>query len=186
VPPPLRVNRDLALRDRVAAVIVRALDGPAGLAALRRFDPPGDVPAMERVAMRERLRRGLDVAIGASDAQLAARAPLERALAQAALLFRAGLFFEVHEVLEAAWRELVGGPRVAVQGLIQIAVGFHHLAHDNPRGAVSLFASGRTNLESDASAPLGVAVETLLAGLRAWEAAAAAGAWNDTLGLPSF
>ena len=68
--------------------------------------------------------------------------PVERALEEAACLFNEGLFFEVHEVLEAVWLTEVEGVRLLLQGLIQIAVGFYHLENNNPRGALSLLTEG--------------------------------------------
>lgn len=135
---------------------------------------------------RERLRRGAAAARTAADAKLESLAPLERALVQAALLFRAGLFFEVHEVLEEVWHTLAGERRIFVQGLIQVAVGFHHLAHDNPPGAAALFRAGRAKLTSQPAERSGVDVDALLAGLRTWESAATAGAWDDAAELPAF
>jgi len=78
----------------------------------------------------------------------AAADPLAAAVVRAAALWDEGLFFEVHEVLEAVWKNARGDVRQALQGLIQIAVAFHHLAHDNPRGARSLLAEGRARLAS--------------------------------------
>lgn len=68
--------------------------------------------------------------------------PVERALEEAACLFNEGLFFEVHEVLEAVWLAEGEDARRLLQGLIQIAVGFHHLENNNLRGALSLLAEG--------------------------------------------
>src|SRR5574342_513878 len=58
-------------------------------------------------------------------------APLGVALVSAALLFRAHLYFEVHELLEPYWLRAEGSDREALQGLIQVAVGFQHLANGN-------------------------------------------------------
>lgn len=70
-----------------------------------------------------------------------ADAPLAAELDAAALLFDAGLYFEVHELLEPYWMR--GGlERDALQGLIQIAVGFQHLANGNIAGARSLLGDG--------------------------------------------
>ncbi len=69
-------------------------------------------------------------------------APLGRALVAAALLFDAGLYYEVHELMEPYWMRAVGGDREALQGLIQIAVGFQHLANGNVTGARALLADG--------------------------------------------
>lgn len=183
---PVRVSQRLALRDRVAEAIVGALDGEQGVLKLRRYAVAFSVPPDEVDVIRERLRCGLAVA-ETYHLEVSPRAtPLERALVQGALLFRAGIFFEVHEVLEAVWHDLEGAQRTFVQGLIQIAVAMHHLAHENPRGAASLFGSGRAKLAAHAPLFEGVEVTALLVGLVAWEAAAAVGRWAATLDLPPF
>jgi uncharacterized protein len=68
--------------------------------------------------------------------------PLKVALVAAALLFHAHLYFEVHELLEPYWLRAGGGDREALQGLIQVAVGFQHLANGNISGARSLLHDG--------------------------------------------
>lgn len=68
--------------------------------------------------------------------------PLATALVAAALLFHAHLYFEVHELLEPYWLRAEGGDREALQGLIQVAVGFQHLANGNVRGAAALLHDG--------------------------------------------
>jgi hypothetical protein len=68
--------------------------------------------------------------------------PLEVALVAAALLFHAHLYFEVHELLEPYWLRAEGGDREALQGLIQVAVGFQHLANGNVSGARALLHDG--------------------------------------------
>ena len=113
--------------------------------------------------------------------------PLERALVEAAQLFRERRFYEVHEVLEDVWRTLAGERRVVVQGLIQIAVGFHHLRRGKPKSAAALFARGRAKLVAHDAAACGVDVAALLTDLGPWEAAAAAGeAWDESRALPRF
>jgi hypothetical protein len=69
-------------------------------------------------------------------------ATLESALSAAPLLFDAGLYFEVHELLEPYWLEADGSDRTALQGLIQVAVGFEHLVNGNAKGGHALLASG--------------------------------------------
>jgi hypothetical protein len=69
------------------------------------------------------------------------------ALAAAAELFDADLYFEVHELLEPYWARAEGAERDALQGLIQVAVGFQHLANGNLPGARSLLAEGSFRLE---------------------------------------
>ena len=65
-------------------------------------------------------------------------APLTKAMAAAAALFDGGLYFEVHEYLEPFWIRAEGGARQSLQGLIQAAVGFQHLANGNAAGARAL------------------------------------------------
>ena len=77
------------------------------------------------------------------DHALTQRAPsIDQALAHAKILFDAGLHFEVHELLEPHWQAATGERREALQGLIQIAVGYQHLANRNLRGAESLLDEG--------------------------------------------
>jgi Domain of unknown function (DUF309) len=71
---------------------------------------------------------------------------LPDALADAALLFDAGLFFETHELLEPHWRQASGEAREVLQGLIQIAVGYQHHVNGNAPGARSLLVEGATRV----------------------------------------
>jgi len=57
-------------------------------------------------------------------------------------LVDAHLYFEVHELLEPPWRDAEGGEREALQGLIQVAVGYQHLANGNLAGARALLDEG--------------------------------------------
>ena len=72
--------------------------------------------------------------------------PLTEALVSAAVLFDAGLAFEVHELLEPYWVRADGEEREALQGLIQIAVGYQHLANGNLAGARALLDEGTTRI----------------------------------------
>jgi hypothetical protein len=92
-------------------------------------------------------------------------------LERAAALANHGLFFEVHELLEPQWFRAVEPARTALQGLIQVAVAFHHLENGNREGARSLLALGvakvaatRTALPLDTSAWVGE-LQTILATL---------------------
>lgn len=71
---------------------------------------------------------------------------LGQALEEAATLFHAGLYFEVHEWLEPYWLRAEGDDRRALQGLIQVAVGFQHLTNGNVDGARALLADGAVKL----------------------------------------
>jgi uncharacterized protein len=68
------------------------------------------------------------------------------ALCAGAALFNARLFFEVHELLEDCWREAEGDLKTFLQGLIQVAVGLHHQANGNLRGAIALLEEGNAKL----------------------------------------
>src|SRR5262245_23693029 len=74
-------------------------------------------------------------------------AALHSALDAAAVLFDIGLYFEVHELLEPYWLRAEGSDRIALQGLIQVAVGFEHLVNGNVKGGHALLASGSDKME---------------------------------------
>lgn len=180
----LRVSRDRARCHRVAAMILAGFESDAGLAALRcGVDAPQGASA-EAEALRQRLRHGLVAAIAFREGTPAPKTPLAMALTRAALLLREGLFFEVHEVLESVWRALDGSTRMAVQGLIQVAVGLHHCAHGNMRGAASLLAKGRAKLERHGHVLEGVDIGRFLDMLRPWERAVDAARWPEDLAAP--
>ncbi len=71
-------------------------------------------------------------------------------------LFNAGRFFDAHEVLEDVWRE---APRHSplrrhLQGMVQLAVAFHHQSKDNHVGARSVLERAIRNLNgADSSFP---------------------------------
>ena len=144
------------------------------LAAVHLIDPGGTVllavHAPHAAAAAGHAARALRAAEAARDT--AAERGLDRACRVAAALWNERLFFEVHEVLEAVWKTAVGAERQALQGVIQIAVAFHHLAHGNRRGARALLAEGRGRL---GSVPMSVLpaldLARLLATTAPWEAA---------------
>ncbi|HKZ04945.1 MAG TPA: DUF309 domain-containing protein [Methylomirabilota bacterium] len=144
---------DAGAREALAAVAAVCAD-PRALAGR---EPPARFPAdlFERDAGGLVLRSGF----GASAREMGARAergwralrdrPVadgeparDEALDAAATLFDAGLYFEVHELLEPHWFRARGPEREALQGLIQIAVGFQHLVNGNRRGALALLHEG--------------------------------------------
>lgn len=140
----------------------------------------------ERATALERLRRGWRAAVRYRET-----VPIERdvatALAQAAALWEAALFFEVHEVLERIWREVEGDVKRFLQGLIQIAAALHHVENANRDGARALFIAGRDKIAPFAPAFQGVNVAALLAGLDGWIAAGSTGGpWPTELRLPEL
>ena len=123
----------------------------ARLAAVHLIDP-GErrllaVHAPHASRVGDHVARALR-AMAAFRQQPAASGALTRAIQHALALWNEQLFFEVHEVLEAVWRTTTGDIRQGLQGVIQIAVAFHHLAHGNQRGARSLLVEGRTRVAS--------------------------------------
>ena len=96
----------------------------------------------ERTAATNRIDAYCRVLEDLSRRRSRATGSVDRALEEAAYLFNEGLFFEVHEILETVWLTQQDENRFLLQGLIQIAVGFHHLANRNPMGAISLLKEG--------------------------------------------
>jgi hypothetical protein len=132
----------LPIRNHVAETILAAFHEEAARDELRTLArDPGGPHATEVAERATRALRALgDRAIDVAQPDL----PL--ALAQSAILFDAGLYFEVHERLEPLWLHASGIEREALQGLIQVAVGFHHLGNGNLAGARALLQDGAAKL----------------------------------------
>jgi predicted metal-dependent hydrolase len=138
-------------RNRLAERILSALHDPAArreLAALSAERRAQQWLGADEVRWAPVLAaRARAAAAALRDQPLLAGAPdLDQALAAAAALFDAGLHFEVHELLEPHWAVSGGDAREALQGLIQVAVGFQHLANGNLAGARSLLEEGAARL----------------------------------------
>lgn len=142
---PLRLRNRLAgtilaaLHDQAARCELATLAGEGGAREWLAGDEAGwadPLSARARVALTALADRPL----------LAAAADLGQTLEAAASLFDAGLYFEVHEVLEPHWVAAHGEAREALQGLIQVAVAWQHLANGNLSGAHSLFVDGGARL----------------------------------------
>ena len=73
----------------------------------------------------------------------------QRLLAEGCRRFDAGRYFEAHEVWENAWRVERGDVRQLLQGLIQVAAGFHKgLVQGRPAGMARLLSAGLTRLDA--------------------------------------
>ncbi len=101
-------------------------------------------------------------------AALAPGDPLARGLAEAAILFDAGLYFEVHELLEGHWRNTAGPQRRLLQGLIQIAVAFHHYERANTRGASRLLREGLEKVAAPSPEGMNLDLRDFRASVAAW------------------
>jgi Domain of unknown function (DUF309) len=100
-------------------------------------------------SLAERASRAASVLRDWRDPTTGGLAPL---LDRASALANHGLFFEVHELLEPAWFRAPEPERTALQGLIQVAVAFHHLENGNLEGARSLLALGLAKLAATVAA----------------------------------
>ena len=90
----------------------------------------------------------------------------ERALA----LFNAARFFDAHEAFEDLWRETphAGHLRRHLQGLVQLAVAFHHQSTGNLEGASSVLERALRNLNGAEESFPELDWERLRAGLNPW------------------
>ena len=159
----MKTRADLLLRDALAERFVSACAGDPGarsaLEALQLWAQGGPLSATERAVLaglraenerplfeaegqlcaefaglagytRDRARRfaaalgWLDAEAGSGDVVPAARAAWD-----------AGLFFEVHELLEPEWLRASGARKTSLQGLILAGAGLHHLVDANRPGA---------------------------------------------------
>lgn len=85
------------------------------------------------------------------------------ALRRGAALFDQERFWDAHEAWEEAWLEEDGEVRLFLQGLIQVAAGYHKaIVQLQPNGCVKLLRSGLDKLEPLPEVFLGVALGDLL------------------------
>jgi DUF309 family protein family protein len=142
----------LRVRNRLASTIIAALGDEHARRELRALAADDATargwlaPDENQLTAAVRERAGRAAGALADRPALAAETDLGQALQAAGLLFDAGLHFEVHEVLEPHWMAAQGDAREALQGLIQIAVGYQHLANGNRAGARSLLVEGSGRL----------------------------------------
>ena len=89
-------------------------------------------------------------------------------------LFNRGHFFDAHEVLEDVWRalprDLSSGQhlRLHVQGVVQLAVAFHHQSKGNHVGARSVLERGMRNISGADSSFPDLDLDRLRADLDVW------------------
>jgi uncharacterized protein len=172
----------LALRNRLSELIIRSLSDPdarrtlVALAAHCQTAPPKDWLASAGSGEVDTVRERAEVDTFCQRVRRAADAittcPLigvasdpRAALHGAAVLFDTGLYFEVHELLEPLWMAGRGSDREALQGLIQIAVGYQHLANENLKGARALLDEGCAKIQ--ARRLYGVDLDPFARGVRA-------------------
>ena len=86
-------------------------------------------------------------------------------------LFNSGAFFDAHEVWEDVWREARGPEKKFLQGLIQVAVAFHHYSTGNLAGASSVLERARKNVADFPAEFGGISVAALRESLASWQEA---------------
>jgi hypothetical protein len=84
-------------------------------------------------------------------------------------LFNTGYFFEAHELLEEIWRAAPEGEKKFWQGLIQIAVAFHHRSVGNTIGARSLLNRAIQNLSPYPDTFCRIQLRVLKGSLEKWQ-----------------
>lgn len=183
----MKTHPHLLVRDALAELFVRAARGDAealgALSELERWSGGGACGARLRAleaedgaklfaddALAERFS-GLDAWVRDRAERFAAACRWigEEALAEdpvecARAAWDAGLFFEVHELIEPVWLEERGERRSGLQGLIMAGAALHHLEEGNLSGAGSLLLDAARHFRAGPRDP-GYAVEDFAAGL---------------------
>ena len=81
--------------------------------------------------------------------------------------FNSGQYFDAHEAWEDLWRPSGGPLRLFYQGLVQAAVGMHHLSRGNLNGAQAQFGKSLEKLRQYPEAFCGIDNAQLIADLEA-------------------
>jgi hypothetical protein len=89
--------------------------------------------------------------------------PEQGLLRQGAELFNRGEYFECHELFEQAWLGARDEKKKFLQGLIQVAVGLHHLRQNNTIGASRLLREGAAKLHEFSGSQEWIETRELLA-----------------------
>lgn len=89
--------------------------------------------------------------------------------------FNSGEFFETHETWEELWLAAAEPEKTFLQGMIQVAAGFHHYRRRNLRGARSLLEAGLKKIQGFPEIHRGIRLEALRRAVLRWMAALAAG-----------
>ncbi len=88
----------------------------------------------------------------------------QECLRRGAALFDAARFWDAHEAWEEAWLEEEGEVRLFLQGLIQVAAGYHKATVQmQPNGCVKLLHSGLEKLRPLPPEFLGVQLAAFIA-----------------------
>jgi predicted metal-dependent hydrolase len=97
------------------------------------------------------------------------------ALEEGLAFIRQEAYFEAHEELEDEWREAPAGERDFLQGLVHVAVAWHHAGRGNRPGCERQLAKAARRLERYRPAHRGVDIAALLEEVARAQAVVAAG-----------
>ena len=100
-------------------------------------------------------------------------------------LLNRGEFYDAHEVLEDVWRAAPEPERRFLQGLIQVAVAFHHHSRGNRIGFRSLLERAIRNLSSYPAHTRAWALTALFDNLTRWRGTLENGASPPPARLPA-
>jgi predicted metal-dependent hydrolase len=100
--------------------------------------------------------------------------------------FNAGRFVAAHETWEEIWLRSVEPEKTLLQGLIQIAAGFHHISKENPEGGCALLTGGIVKLERSPARYRGTRVRELREAARIWVVELQAGRRPATETMPQL
>jgi hypothetical protein len=98
----------------------------------------------------------------------------------------AGLFFEVHEILEPVWLRETGARKVALQGLIMAGAALHHLTQSNTAGASGLLREAAARLRDSRPGWPPLALDAFADGLASLAAAVARGEVRNIADVPDL
>jgi uncharacterized protein len=83
-------------------------------------------------------------------------------------LFNRAEFFGAHEVLEDIWRAAPVEDKKFLQGMVQVAVAFHHYSTGNFVGMRSVMERAMRNLTGHSQPPEGIKLAPLMQSLTRW------------------
>jgi len=86
-------------------------------------------------------------------------------------LFNQAQFFDAHEALEDVWRDAPPENKKFLQGLVQVAVAFHHYSTGNRVGMRSVLERAIRNLAEPAGSFGQIQLTALLESLGQWREA---------------
>lgn len=75
-------------------------------------------------------------------------------------------FFQSHETLERIWLSQTGDNKELLQGLIQLAVAYHHMLNGNKKGAIKLLNRGLARVVKYEPSSFGLALSDLCQAVR--------------------